>query len=104
MDNTNSEQLNMVETLISIFTIDKNIVKVLLMRKKTEPYKGYWILPGSIITNYESLEDNINDVVCTKIGMPSMYIEQSFVFSNIKRNLEKRIIACSFIGIIDNKT
>lgn len=32
----NYEQL--VETLIGIFTVDKGVVKILLMHKKDEPY------------------------------------------------------------------
>ena len=49
---------NHLETLISVFTIDKGSFKVLLLRKKTEPYKGYWILPGNYLKN-----DEINQLI-----------------------------------------
>ena len=32
-----------VETLIGIFTIEKGRIKILLVRKTKEQYKGYWI-------------------------------------------------------------
>ncbi|MBE6144960.1 MAG: NUDIX hydrolase [Firmicutes bacterium] len=95
---------NYLETLISIFTIDKGALKVLLLRKKTEPYKGYWILPGNILRNDETLEDNITDAVLDKTGLLSVYIEQCYTFSNIDRDPDGRVIATSFIGLVDSKS
>ena len=94
----------LIETLIGIFTVDKGKIKILLMRKKTEPYKGYWVLPGSLLSNKETLEDNITEVVCDKLGLPTMYIEQCYTFSNLKRDPDNRIVATTFIGLIDNIT
>lgn len=94
----------LLETLIGVFTIDKGKIKILLMRKKSEPYKGYWILPGSMVTNTETLEDNITSVVYDKLGLPSLYIEQCYTFSNLDRDPDDRIIATTYMGLIDNVT
>ena len=94
----------MVETLIGIFTVDKGKINILMMRKKTEPYKGYWILPGEVLDKKETLEDNITDVVCDKLGLPTMYIEQCYTFSSLNRHLDNRVLATAFIGLIDNIT
>ena len=93
-----------LETLIGIFTVDKGKIKILMMRKKAEPYKGYWILPGKMLNIKETLEDNITNVVCEKLGLPTMYIEQCYTFSNLNRHLEERVLATTFIGLIDNIT
>jgi len=95
---------NYLETLISIFTIDKGELKVLLLRKKNEPYKGYWVLPGNTLRNDETLEDNITDAVLDKTGLLSVYIEQCYTFSNIDRDPDNRMIATSFIGLVDSKS
>lgn len=95
---------NYLETLISIFTIDKGELKVLLMRKKTEPYKGYWILPGNILKNDETLEDNITDAVLDKTGLLNVYIEQCYTFSDLERDPDGRVLATSFIGLVDSKS
>lgn len=95
---------NYLETLISIFTIDKGELKVLLMRKKTEPYKGYWILPGNILKNDETLEDNVTDAVLDKTGLLNVYIEQCYTFSDLDRDPDGRVIATSFIGLVDSKS
>ena len=93
-----------LETLIGIFTVDKGKIKILMMRKKAEPYKGYWILPGEMLNIKETLEDNITNVVCEKLGLPTMYIEQCYTFSNLNRHLEERALATAFISLIDHIT
>ena len=104
MSSTKKEKKLLLETLIGIFTVDKGKIKVMLMHKKTNPYKGYWVLPGAILNCDETLEDNVTDVVCDKLGLPTMYIEQCYTFSNLNRNPDNRVIATSFIGLIDNIT
>lgn len=104
MSSIKKESNLLLETLIGIFTIDKGKIKILLMHKKTEPYKGYWVLPGSILNNNETLEDNVTDVVCDTLGLPTMYIEQCYTFSNLNRDPNNRVVATTFIGLIDNIT
>lgn len=94
----------MMETLIGVFTIEKGKIKILLVRKKNEPYKGYWVLPGGMVQNTESLEDNVASVVVDKLGIPNLYIEQCYTFSDTLRNPDNRVIATSYIGLINNIT
>lgn len=102
MNNYNNEGYSIVEALISIFMIDKGEIKLLLFRKKDEPYKGYWMLPGSVLKNTESLEENINNYVLKYCGFSDIYIEQSSVFSEVDRLPNNRVIAISYLGLIDS--
>lgn len=104
MNNSINEYKNIIETLVSIFTIENGEVKMFLIRKQAEPYKGYWILPSDIITIRETLEQNVNGLIFDKLGIKNMYIEQGHIFSNPNRDKDERIIACSFIGLTDNVT
>ncbi len=101
MDNYSNESHNMIETLVSIFTVEKGEVKILLFRKKDEPYKGYWTLPGNIVKSDETLEENINNFLFNVCGLDNIYLEQSKVFSKPERLIDKRVVAVSFIGLID---
>lgn len=92
------------ETIINIYTVEKGELKILLERKKTEPYKGYWILPGNEIIEEETLEENIKTILEEKIGTSNIYIEQHHTYSEINRKPDERVIATSFIGIVDSKT
>lgn len=104
MSTLNKEYNNYLETLISIFTISNGDLKVLLMRKKNEPYKGYWILPGNYVRNDETLEDNITDAVYDKTGLLNIYIEQCCTISTLDRDPDNRIIATAYLGLVDSKS
>ncbi|MBR1376606.1 MAG: NUDIX hydrolase [Bacilli bacterium] len=93
-----------VESLISIFTVEEDKLKILLMRKNTEPYKGYWILPGSLVKNDETIEDNITNTIYDKLGLVSLYLEQSHTYSSLDRNPDDRVIAVNYIGLVDSVT
>lgn len=92
------------ENLINIFTADKGELKVLLIRKKHEPYKGYWVLPGAYLNKNETIENSVTDAVLDKTGLLNVYIEQGYTFSALDRDPSGRTIALSFIGLIDSKS
>lgn len=96
--------VNYNETLISIFSVFDGELKVLLLRKKTEPYKGYWILPGNLLRCDETIENNITDAVYDLTGLTNVYIEQTYSFSALDRNPDYRLIAISYIGLVDSTT
>ena len=96
--------VNYNETLISIFSVFDGELKVLLLRKKTEPYKGYWILPGNLLRCDETIENNSTDAVYVLTGLTNVYIEQTYSFSALDRNPDYRLIAISHIGLVDSTT
>lgn len=104
MNNNPDIYKNGLETLMSLFTIDNGEIKVLLMRKKTEPYKGYWILPGAVLKENETLEDCINNAIYEKVGIKNLHIEQCNTYSALERRLGERLIAISFMGLVDITT
>ena len=104
MSKNNNENNIILENIISIFTIEKGTLKVLLQRKKTEPYKGYWRLPGNILNNAITIEQNIDEILDETIGTSNIYKEQVYTFSNIDRYPSERIIATTYVALTDNKT
>nr|MBP3258614.1 NUDIX hydrolase [Bacilli bacterium] len=93
-----------LEGLLSIFTADKSQLKVLLVRKTTDPYKGYWVLPGDMVKVDETIEDNISNIIYDKLGIKSLYVEQIHTYSTIDRNPDSRVVAVNYLGLIDPVT
>lgn len=91
-----------IETLIGVFTIDKGKIKILLMRKNDNPYKGYWILPCASLKK-DTLEENIDGII-DEIGLPNLFIQQTKTYSNLELNYDKKIVGVSYIGLIDSIT
>lgn len=90
-----------LEVLANIFTIENGEFKILLVRKKREPYKGYWILPGGIVTKDKTLEETIEDNVTNQAGLSNLVYEQCSVFSELERVPNKRVVGVSLISIVD---
>ena len=93
-----------IESLITIFTVEDDKLKILLVRKNTEPYKGYWTIPNSMVKNDETIEDNLTNLVYDDLGIKSLYIEQNHTYSTIDRNPDGRVVGINYIGLIDPVT
>jgi len=90
-----------LEALGNIFTIENGMFKILLVRKKKEPYKGYWILPSGIVTKEMTIEETIDNIIEEQVGLSDLSFEQSYVFSDLERVPKKRVIGVSLISIVD---
>jgi ADP-ribose pyrophosphatase YjhB (NUDIX family) len=94
---------NKVEVLDNIFIADKGSIKILLLKKETEPYKGYWFLPHSILLNDECVSECASKILQSFVGV-ELSFEENAVFSDIDRISDERVIGISCIGLIDNIT
>lgn len=94
--------MNNVEIALSIFTVDKGEVKVLLVRKKEDPYKGYWQLPKMNLQK-DSFELTIKDIIDNIAGLPQMTTYQVQTLTDFERN-NQHYITISYMGVIDAKT
>ena len=92
-----------LESLINIFTVEKGKLKVLLERKKEDPYKGYCILPKETLKKETTLEITIESILNRTINTSKIYTEQNYTFSKIDRYPGSRVITTSYIGLVDNK-
>lgn len=90
-----------IHLLASIFTIDKGIVKVLLVKRKKEPFKNYWGLVGGALYNDEKLLNGLTREIEEKSGIKNLELKLCNVFDEIESTPKFRMIALSYIGLID---
>lgn len=95
---------NKIEVLVNVFTVDKGVLKVLLLKKDEEPYQGYWMLPNGLLYENETIPSCANDIVFDMTGLKNVHVEQCNVYSDINRIPNNRIIADSLVGLIDSTT
>lgn len=93
-----------VHTICSIFTVDKGIVKVLLIKRKNEPFKDKWALVGGALYNNETIEEGIKREIYEKTGLENINLYFSNIESEIDRSPLKRMIAINYIGVIDKES
>ena len=90
-----------IHVIASIFTVDKGEVKVLLVKRSNEPYKGMWALVGGALYNNEFLEEGMQREIFEKSGLINVKVYPSGIFDNPSRTPDMRMIAITYIGIID---
>lgn len=90
-----------IHVITSIFTVDKGVLKVLLIKRKNEPFKDCWALTGGALYNTEDLEDGLNREIYEKTGLKNIEVKFSKVFGKKDRSPVMRMIAITYIGIVD---
>ncbi len=90
-----------IHVIASIFTIDKGKLKILLVKRKNNPYQGHWALTGGALYNDEDLEDGLNREIYEKTGLEHIEVKLANVFGKKNRSPVMRMVAVTYIGIID---
>lgn len=90
-----------IHVIATIFTVDRGIPKVLLIKRKNEPFKNMWALVGGALYNNETLDEGIEREIYEKVGIKLNKKEVFDIFSKIDRSPLMRMIAIGYIGIID---
>ena len=71
-----------------IFSVDTqhNRLLVLLRKRKEEPYKDSWSLPGTLVRQGESLQEAAYRTLAEKIRVNNLYLEQLYTFGDPGRD------------------
>ena len=88
--------------ITAIFTVEQGVTKVLLVKRKNEPYKGDWTLTGGALYNNEDLDTGAKREIFEKTGIEDIEIEQFKTFGKVDRSSVMRMVAVAYIGVIDS--
>ena len=91
-----------VTTDIVIFTIKENELKILLVKRKIEPFKDKWALPGGFVRIDESLEQAAKRELEEETGVKNIYLEQLYTFGNLERDPRGRVITVAYMALINS--
>lgn len=93
-----------IHVISSIFTVDKGTTKVLLIKRKNEPFKDSWALVGGALYNNESLEDGMKREIYEKSGLNDVDLYQYGVFDEKDKTptINMRMIAIGYLGLVDS--
>nr|WP_199081900.1 NUDIX domain-containing protein [Pedobacter sp. ASV19] len=77
-----------------------NGISVLLIKRKVEPFKNEWALPGGFVLNHETLEEAVERELREEAGVSINYLEQLFTFGKPDRDPRMRIVSVSYFGLV----
>lgn len=75
-------------------------VSILLIKRKYEPFKGKWAIPGGFVKDNESLEDAVERELLEETGVRINYLEQLYTFGKPDRDPRRRILAVAYFGLV----
>lgn len=90
-----------IHVIASIFTVDHGVVKVLLIKRKNEPYKDKWALVGGALYNNEDLDAGLRREIKEKSGIEDINLYLVDVHGKVDRSPVMRMVAVSYLGVID---
>ena len=89
-----------VTTDCAIFTYEDWKLKVLLVRRGGEPYKGQWAFPGGFLKMDETAEEGARRELREETGLVPSAIGQLGVFSDVDRDPRERVITIAWYALV----
>ena len=89
-----------VTTDVVVFTVKKEALSVLLIRRKIDPYKGCWALPGGFVRIEENLDVCALRELKEETGLEDIYLEQLYTFGEPNRDPRERVISVAYYALV----
>ena len=86
---------------VAMLSLVERELRILVVRREDEPYRGYWALPGGFVGMEESLEKAAERVLNEKTGLSGMYLEQLFTFGDPHRDARTRVISVAYYALVN---
>lgn len=80
---------------------DKQDLQILLIKRKIEPYKGGWALPGGLVLDDENLDDAVKRELQEEAGIKPDFLEQLYTFGNVGRDPRNRVVSVAYLGLVN---
>ena len=89
-----------VTTDCVIFGFDGTKLRVLLVERGIEPYKGRWAFPGGFLKTDESAETGALRELQEETGLKGAYIKQFHTFSDPNRDPRERVLTVAYYALV----
>jgi len=77
------------------------ILNVLLIKRKNEPFRDQWALPGGFLEENETMEEGAKRELEEETGLKLEKLQQVGAFGTPGRDPRGRTISIAFVGLID---
>lgn len=89
-----------VTTDCVLFGFDGVRLKVLLVERGVEPYKGYWAFPGGFMQIDETAEEGARRELKEETGLETAFMEQLHTFTAVDRDPRERVVTIAFYALV----
>ena len=86
---------------IIVFGLDGNELKVLLIQRAQDPFKGDWAIPVGFVDMEEDIEAAAHRELEEETGVKDVFIEQLYTFGKPKRDPRGRVITVAYYALVN---
>jgi ADP-ribose pyrophosphatase YjhB (NUDIX family) len=82
-----------------VFGVDEEDLKVLLIRRKIEPFAGCWAIPGGFVRLDETIDEAARRELVEETGISEVYLEQLYTFGSLHRDPRERVVSVAYYAL-----
>jgi len=83
-----------------VFGFDEGELKVLLIQRALDPFKGRWALPGGFVRLGETLDEAARRELGEEAGLEDVYLEQLYTFGSVDRDPRERVVSVAYYALV----
>lgn len=83
-----------------IYGFDGEHLKILLVERGLDPYKGMWALPGGFMRMDETIEETARRELYEETGLKDVFMSQFKMFSKVDRDPRERVVTVVFTALV----
>ena len=83
-----------------VFGFDETDLKVLLIERGLEPFKGRWALPGGFVRVDETLDAAARRELQEETGLTNIFLEQLYTFGEVYRDPRERVVSVAYYALV----
>jgi 8-oxo-dGTP diphosphatase len=84
-----------------VFGFDEGDLKVLLIERGLEPFKGRWALPGGFVRVDETLDVAARRELQEEAGLTNIFLEQLYTFGSVDRDPRERVVSVAYYALVN---
>jgi 8-oxo-dGTP diphosphatase len=83
-----------------VFGFDEAELKVLLIERALEPFKGKWALPGGFVRVDETVDNAARRELSEEAGLKNVFLEQLYTFGALRRDPRERVVSIAYYALV----
>lgn len=89
-----------VDCVVFGLDLEGQDLKILLIERGGEPFKGQWALPGGFVNMDETLEQSARRELKEETGLTRLFMEQLYTFGDPGRDPRDRVITVAYYALV----
>src|SRR5881296_3787984 len=83
-----------------VFGFDEGELKILLIARGLEPFKGRWALPGGFVRVDETLDAAARRELQEEAGLTNVFLAQLYTFGAVDRDPRERVVSVAYYALV----